>query len=281
MSLKSRQFVSLIYLMALPVIWSIVGLVFGYSSYKIYLPLWILNVTLMIACTWTIGKFNSIKDNQDKLPNARIGALFIIPFMLISMFAGLGEPPFDNPSQWVSSATEQRVRYYFLIVAGVLVALAFTLLDHELKKADEKFYSTIGSLAIKLAIPIFLFNQTYFGFYYTRLSRLMEEADMAKMPDWAIPLSSQYYYSDVIVSALVYLGTAFFVASLKRKGWFTKPASNIYIALCVFCLLVDFLPGIFPKPWIEPFSTLNFFVSIPAVPFLISYYMGINMLRKS
>lgn len=50
-----KRNISLLYLILVPVLTVVFGLVVGYSSYKIYLPVWIINVFLMIIATWVIG----------------------------------------------------------------------------------------------------------------------------------------------------------------------------------------------------------------------------------
>jgi len=117
---------------------------------------------------------------------------------------------------------------------------------------------------------------TFWGFYSTRLYQLMVSSNIEKTPDWVIPLRSQFYYIDIIVCALIYLGTTAFAIALRRTGMFTKSACNVYIGLCLLFFLLDILPPSLS----EPLPTLNFIVSIPAVPFYFAYFIGVNLLRK-
>jgi len=140
----------------------------------------------------------------------------------------------------------------------------------------EDFFSLIGDTLIKIAIPIFLVNITFWGLYLTRLYQLMLASNIEKNPEWVTPMRSQFYYIDIIVCALIYLGTAAYAIALRRTGMFTKNACNSYFALSLLFFLFDILPPSLP----EPFSTLNFIVSIPAVPFYFPYFIGINLLRR-
>jgi len=79
-----------------------------------------------------------------------------------------------------------------------------------------------------------------------------------------------------MVAALVYLATAAFAMALKKAGWFKPGACHIYILISLVFFVLDVLPPTLP----EPFATLNFVVSIPAVPFMVPYFIGINLLRK-
>jgi type II secretory pathway component PulF len=46
---------SQIYLTLVPFLAAVFGLGVGYVSYKIYLPIWIINVCLMVTATWILG----------------------------------------------------------------------------------------------------------------------------------------------------------------------------------------------------------------------------------
>jgi hypothetical protein len=81
----------------------------------------------------------------------------------------------------------------------------------------------------------------------------------------------------MIVAALAYVATAAFAAALKKTGWFKPIACNIYILLSLLFFLLDVLPPSFP----EPFATLNLIVSIPAIPFLMPYFIGVNLLKQA
>src|SRR6478736_4543692 len=124
---------SQIYLTAVPVLTTVFGLGVGYISYKIYVPIWIINVLLMIWASWILGR-QAIRTNDiEKKTLVACALFFIIPTMLVSMFFGLGAPPFGNPAQWVASANEQRVRYFYLFAVGICMGLAFAILREKLK----------------------------------------------------------------------------------------------------------------------------------------------------
>jgi hypothetical protein len=272
-----KRDVSKIYLTLVPILTVAFGLGVGYISYKIYLPIWIVNVFLMIVAISILGG-DVIRSNDVEKKQLIAGTIFlIIPTMLTSMFFGLGAPPFGNPTVWVASATEQRVRYYFLLAVGVCIAFGFAILRDKLKKTEGNFYSLLGSVSIQIAIPIFLINMTFWGFYLAEIYRNMAISAVEKTPEWVFPLAKQFYFINMIVAALAYVATAAFAASLKKAGWFKPVASNIYIAISLLFFLLDILPASFP----EPFATLNYVVSIPAVPFFMPYFIGVNLLRRT
>ncbi|TSJ43852.1 hypothetical protein FO440_06600 [Mucilaginibacter corticis] len=271
-----KRNLSQLYLSLVPVLTIVFGLGIGYVSYKIYLPIWLINVVLMIIATWVLGAHVIKTGDQEKKHLVACALFFIVPTMLSSMFAGLGAPPFESPKNWVASATEQLTRYYFLLAMGVLIAFGYAILREKLKNTAGNIYALIGFIAIQIAIPIFLIDMSFWGFYLTKLYRIIAASSTQKTPEWVLPLRNQFFYINMMVAALVYLATAAFTMSMKKAGWFKPAACNIYILISLLFFLLDVLPPTLP----EPFATLNFVVSIPAIPFMLPYFIGINLLRK-
>ncbi|MFT3933986.1 MAG: hypothetical protein QM726_10255 [Chitinophagaceae bacterium] len=266
---------SLIWLSLVPVLTIVFGLAIGYISYTIYLPVWLLNVALMIGAMWTLGasQYRTADGHNKRLIIG--GVFFIIPTLLTSMFFGLGAPPYESPATWVATITEQRTRYYFLLAAGLFIVAGFVLLGSLLKKAGEDFYATLAMAAALIMGPLFLFDMSFWGFYLTRLYQWMVDTHATKTPEWVSPLRMMFYYVNIFASALVYISTILLVFSLKKTGWFKPSAAHCYIGIAALFLLFALLPPTLP----EPFATLNFIVSIPAVPFMFPYFIGINLLR--
>lgn len=272
-----KRTLSQVYLTLVPILTVALGLGIGYVSYKIYLPIWLANVFFMILSVWTLGAHVIRTGDTEKKHLVACAVFFIIPTLLTSMFAGLGAPPYESPALWVASVTEQRTRYYFLLIAGLFIAFGFAILGQKLKKEGENFYSVIGDTIIKIAVPIFLVSMSFWGFYLTRLYQFQVTSHIEKTPDWVLPLRIQFYYIDIIACGLFYLGTAAFIMASKRAGLFKTKACNVYLVLSLLFFLLDVLPPTLP----EPFATLNFIVSIPAVPFFFPYFIGINLLKKA
>ncbi|WP_157543850.1 hypothetical protein [Mucilaginibacter paludis] len=271
-----KRNLSQLYLTLVPILTIVFGLGIGYVSYKIYLPIWLVNVVLMIIAMWVLGAFVIKTNDVEKKHIAACALFFIIPTMLSSMFAGLGAPPYESPKLWVASANEQLTRYYFLLAMGLLIAFGYAILREKLKNTPGNFYALLGFIAIQIAIPIYLIDMSFWGFYLTKLYRIMAASAIEKTPEWVLPLRNQFFYINMMVAALVYIATTAFVLSLKKAGWFKPAACHIYIGISLVFFLFDVLPPTLP----EPFGTLNFVVSIPAVPFMLPYFIGVNLLRK-
>jgi len=269
-----KRLFSQIYLCLVPILTIVFGLGVGYISYKIYLPIWLLNVIFMIVAMSSLGAGNYKTANSTNKRLIIAGVFFIIPTLLTSMFFGLGAPPYESAARWMETVTEQRIRYYFLLAAGLFIAFGFAMLSQQLNKAGEDFYALLGSVAILVAAPVFLIDMSFWGFFLTRMYQLMVDTHATKTPEWVLPLRIMFYYVNIFASALVYLATALFALSLKKTQWFKPAACTCYVIISMLFLVLDLLPPTLP----EPFATLNFIVSIPAVPFMFPYFIGINLL---
>ncbi len=265
------------YLTLVPFLTAVFGIGVGYISYKIYLPIWILNVCLMSIAVWILAA--PIIRTPDVENRQLVAAAFflIFPTFLTSMFFGLGAPPYGKPLEWAASATEQQVRYFFLLLTGVSVAFGFAVLREKLKNTKGNFYALLGFVAILIAIPIYLINMTFWGFYLEKLYSIMAANASTKTYDWALPIANQFHFVNTIVCGLVYLATAAFALSFKSAGWLKPLACNVYVLISVIAFLLNIIPPASP----EPLATLNYIVAIPAIPFIMPYLMAINLLKKT
>ena len=271
---STKRNASRIYLLLVPLLVIIFGFALGKISYTLYLPIWIGNVFLMITAAWVLG-LHTIKDKTKKKHLAFGAFSLIAPFILVSMFFGLGPPP-DSAFEWVETATEQQIRYSMLVLAGIFIVLGFAMLREKLKNNGENFYSLLGFIAIIIAIPLYIINMLYWGFSLTELFKLMIASDTKNIPDWHKPFRSLFGMISVVEVALTYLAIAAFSVSMNLVGWISKPSSKIYIIISLIAFIMIVLSAFFK----EPFVTVGFIVSIPAIPFLMPYFMGIHLLRK-
>jgi hypothetical protein len=268
---------SQIYLTLIPFLSLIIALALGHSNYKIYLPIWIINACLMVIAAWILGAYVIRNHDAEKKQLIVIASFLIIPWILLSILLGLGPPPFDKPTEYVATATEQQVRYSFLLISGVLITFGFAVLRENLKKTGENFYSWIGLIAIMIAIPLFILNMAYYNNFLLETFRIRVTSASDKMPEWFSPIHKQMVIIMAVEVALTYLATAAFAASLKSAGWFKKTASHIYIIISLLCFLSALLVIFTP----EPIASACSIVCIPALPFIMPYFIGINLLRRA
>ena len=134
-----KRNLSQVYLTLIPFLTFTIAVAFGHSNYKIYLPLGIINACLMVIAAWILGAHVIRNHDAEKKQLIVIASFLIIPWILLSILSGLGPPPFDKPSEYVATATEQQVRYSFLLISGVLITFGFAVLRENLKKAEKIF----------------------------------------------------------------------------------------------------------------------------------------------
>jgi hypothetical protein len=272
----SKRNISHIYLTLVPFLTAILAFGIGHISYKIYLPIWIIHACLMVIAAWVLGAHFIRSHDVEKKHLVVIASFLIVPWIFFSIFFGMGPPP-SKPAEWVATAAEQQVRYSFLLIGGVLITFGFAILREKLKKAGENFYSLLGLIAIMIAIPLFIINMTFWGSFLVESFRIFVASASEKMPEWYLPIRNQFGFISVVEVALTYLATAAFAASLKTAGWFRKTACRIYIIISLLGFLFIVLSPFSP----EPIATAGFAVSIPAVPFIMPYLIGINLLRRA
>ena len=263
------------YLILVPLLVAAFGFGIGKINYTFYLPIWIINVFLMLKASWKLG-LHVINSKTEKRHFAAGAFFLIVPWILVSMFFGLGPPP-ETATSWVATATEQQVRYSLLTVAGIFIAFGFTLLKEKLKDEGEKYYSLLGFVAIIIAIPLFILNMLFWGFSLTESFKILVSSNTEKFSEWFNPLRSLFGMISVVEVALTYLAIIFFVVSMNRVGWLAKTSSKIYILISLFAFVLVVLSAFLP----EPFVTAGFVVSIPAIPFLMPYFIGVNLLRST
>ncbi|NVM62346.1 hypothetical protein FHW88_000622 [Mucilaginibacter sp. SG538B] len=275
-SLTFKQKLSLVYLCLVPLVVMAIAFGVGHISYKTYLPVWIVNACFMITAVWNLGARNFSSDNRETKHQVVTALMLFMPWLFFSIFAGMGPPP-ATLQGWVNSAAEQQIRYTILIAGGILFALGSALLKVKLQAAGENLYSVMASAAINLAVPLFIINMAFWGYYFTDAFRVFIKLGGTKRPDLHGPIKSLFYVISIAEVLLMYLGTVFFAVSLKVTGLFNPVACRYYIIFGLIGMVLVLLPSYWP----EPFGTAGFLVAIPAIPFIMPYLIGIHLLKHA
>lgn len=268
--------ISKIYLICIPFLSAVLAFTVGHVSYKVYLPIWLINSCLMIIAARILsGQYSDINEDGRK---GRIisGWFLIIPWIFISIFAGFGPPP-STIEGWVESAMEQQIRYLILVMAGILVTTGLILLGEEQKRSGEYLYSTLGRILISIAIPLFIINMTFWGSFLTESFKIFAASPLEKRPEWYLVIREQFIIVGLTEVTLIYLATSAFVMSLKSSGLLSSRSCKIYVIISTSAAVLNLLPSSFP----EPFATISYLVSIPAFPFIMPYLIGINLLPRA
>lgn len=267
---------SYIYLILVPIFATGIGFGIGHVRYQLYLPIWLLNALLMLLASWTVGLHLIQKKEGKAKSSVKAAFLLVAPWIIISLFAGLGPPP-ETATEWTKTATEQEVRYSLLVVCGVLIAFGFLCLKEEIKGAGETFYSLLGSTVILIAIPLFIINMLYWGFYLTELFRMQAIEGVVNTPEWFLPIRQLFRMVSVTEVALTYLATFAMAVALKKSGWLSHRSSTLYILFSLTAFGIVTAYACFRDALAIP----GFLLSIPAFPFLLPYFIGVNLLRKA
>lgn len=271
-----KQKLSLVYLWFVPIITVAIGFGIGAVSYKIYLPIWGLNACLMTLAAYHLGAGRLWGRDTAGRSQAITALLLFIPWLLFSIFAGMGPPP-TTIQGWANTAAEQQTRYTILIAGGILLVLGASLLKTQLQAAGESLFSVLAIAALSIAMPLFIINMAFWGYYLTGAFRLFAANPTAKRPDWFVPVTSLFYVISVAEVVLIYLGSLLFAASLKTVGLLSKPTFRWYMG----CSLAAILLELIPPSWPQPFATAGYLVAIPAITFIMYYLIGVHLLKKT
>jgi hypothetical protein len=271
--MKRIRLLALVYLYLVPIVVAAIG--FGIKSihYKTYVPLWLIHVCLTSLAITSLSRRKGPSGPENKA--LIFAAVFLlIPWLLFSIFAGMGPPP-ATPEAWLAKLTEQQLRYSILIGGGLSALLGFAILRMSLK--GGRLFASLGFTLFSLALPLFVLNMAYWGFYLPEAFRSFLADATDRRPDWYLAVRSLFYVISCIEVALIYLSTIFFAMGLREARMLSDSGCRWYQ---IFGMLGAMLLLV-PPSWPDLFSTLSYFAAIPAIPFVMPYLMGIQVLKKS
>lgn len=270
--------ISYIYLCVVPVLTIALAFLLGHISYTIYIPIWILNFCIMALAVWVLGAKILRGDERENRFLAAGGCLLIFPICLLSILFGMGAPP-DTMEEWVTTATEQKLRFDILLADGILVALGLSVIKLVLNERGEKLLVQLGYTAIIIAIPLFFINTSFWHSYAQEVFRIRLAHDKKPL-EWYAPQVQQIWVITIGQVLLTYFAAAMFVGSLRRTHLFKKRASLCYILFSVIAIVSILLFPLYPGA--APFSGFPYYpFMIPAVPIMLCYYMGVNLVKNA
>jgi hypothetical protein len=229
--------------------------------------------TVICIAAWKLGARAIRADVEDRRQLGLAGALLVAPFAILAlMWVGLGPP-------WEATAAENQMRYLVLMVMASAVTAGVVVLKEALSEAGERFYSTLSFAAIILAGPLYLIYITFaFG-------ASVAKEHTGQMPPAIVSLNVVLDPLMSLGAALTYCATAVLAASLRRIGWLGRRATVAYVivnSVALFFLAIRASqypdPAASAAPW---YTSPGFIVSIPAVPFIMPFLLGVVMLRRA
>jgi len=277
-TMSTSKSVSYIYLCSVPVLTFILAFQLDHISYKIYVPIWLVNIALMAVAAWLLGA-SAIKSAEKEKRHLAFGAcLLILPVCMLSILFGMGAPP-DSIQGWVNTATEQKVRFDILLADGILVAFGLSLVKLVLNEKGERFYAQLGYSAIVIAIPLFFINTSFWHSFALQTYKIKIANGAPDKPlEWFTPAMLQIWIITIGQVLLTYFSVAMFAGSLRRVRIFKRVPAAIYIAFSTIAMLSILLFTTYPGA--TAFSGFPYYpFMIPAVPIMLCYYIGVNLLR--
>ncbi|RYY58327.1 MAG: hypothetical protein EOO05_16770 [Chitinophagaceae bacterium] len=268
------QRVSYWYLVLIPFMVAIGGFALPEMSPAIYIPIWMVMAILMVTAFTIIRNPARLRSSDNLIFPTPAPLLLIAPWFFISVFFGFGPPP-STVEGWVANLTEQQVRYAILLIPGLLVPAGFVILCRYLKLAGETTFSAIGQTAILIAAPLFLLNMAYWGTFLGEAFKGFVASGSTVRPDWYAPVRALLESLSTIEVALFYLATLAFAFSLKKSSVFKPFACHMYIVFSMAGFILDICGSFLP----EPVSFAGYLVAIPAIPLIMPYLMGVNLLK--
>jgi hypothetical protein len=268
-----------IYLCCIPVLTLILAFALDHISYKLYIPIWLLNICIMAWAAWTLGEKAFRAAEKEKRYLAYGSSLLILTICLLSILFGMGAPP-DTIQGWVNTATEQKVRFDILLADGIFVALGLSIIRLVLQEKGEKLYTQLGYTAIVIAIPLFFINTSFWHSFALQAFKVkIASGALNKPQEWYAPAAQQIWIITIGQVLLTYFAVAMFAGSLRQTKIFRRIPAIIYISFSVIAIVSILLFPLYPGA--AAFSGFPYYpFMIPAVPIMLCYYMGVNILRN-
>ena len=241
----------------------------GRVDYHIYIPVWLLNVIAMALSSRTL------LISSGRL-SARSALFFIFPWMLFSIFGGMGPPP-ETAAAWALLATEQIWRYTFLIAGGISVGIGFYFIKTGWSYTPSRKYAHWSNVLIKIAIPLFVLNMAYWGYFLTNSFINYPSKGANAKPAWMISLDEVFTMIRMVEVALIYLATATLSYALRLAGYLSKASAFLYILFSCLGALLNLLPDTISGP----LAAAHYVSYIPAFTLLMPYLIAVNLLNKS
>jgi len=199
------------------------------------------------------------------------GMAWLSPAACIALlWVGLGTP-------WEATPVENKLRYFVLLVGAVVVTMGSLLAKEALGEAGERRLasSALGASVLSGAAYV-VWTSFQMGDFTLRIAQGELSPAVAQMND---------VFDALLFAAggLAYLSAALFAQSLARAGWLGRNAARAYSAASLAALALLLLRGVsFPGPGSSGAAwnaTPGFVVGIPALPWFVSYYLGVVLLR--
>lgn len=260
------------YLSAVPFLAAAIGFGLGGVPDRITIPVWLLHSLVMFFM------FSRLLNNSQRREQSMhyAATLLFIPWVLFTLFAGFGPPP-ESAAVWLESVTQQQVRYFILAIGAVITTAGFAVLSTYLENSGQRALGRTAVILLAVATPLYVINMLYWGFYLPRAFASFDSSDINNRPAWYTAIRELFSWLGSFSTACFYLATALFALALLRSARPGKKTFITYIAISIVAAVFCFIPGSFPAP----LNIIGYFVSVPAICFIIPYLIGISLVSGS
>jgi len=228
---------------------------------------------IIAISTWGLAR-PQVGSQGEREPLLRpAGALLLTPIALMALlWVGIATP-------WDATPSENKMRYAVLLAGSIGITAGFFLLKEALAKSGEHPFSTLALAASSLSGAAYVVWTSFqLGDFALRIATGAVNPAVAAMNN----VFDALLFS---ASALAYVATAAGAHALSRVAWLGRSASRAYVALNLIALALLVLRGVSfpslgddPAPWFTP---PGFIVGIPAIPWLMPYFLGVILLRRA
>jgi hypothetical protein len=260
-----------IILWALPFI-PLTSLAYHYDGLHMYVVAGAIQAVLIAMAAWIFGLGAARRGGPQQRKLAAAAALLVASGAIVSLGWNMGPPP--GGDQFLATRLDQQFRYTALLIGAILALGGLTVLRSSLRRAGDDILSSLGHTTIMLSTMLFAVVNAalQIGFAAVR-----QESSTGFEPNWVEPFRNYFVYLTVFWAVLAYAGVALYAASLRKVGWMGNVTAWMFIGgSLVAVVLVPFFPlapGTLGMP--------GFVLSIPAVPYFLPYWMGVNLVRQA
>jgi len=248
------------------------SLAYHYDGLKMYMIAGAIQAVLMAIAAWTLGLGAARRGMAHQSALGAGAALLVASGAIISLGWNMGPPPAGD--QFLATRLDQQFRYTALLIGAIVALGGLTVLRSSLEQAGDSVWSSLGHTTLLISTLLFAVVNAalQIGFEAVR-----QESSTGREPNWVEPFRNYFVYLTIFWAVLAYLGTAFYAASLRKVGWMSNRVAWVFIgASAAAVVLVPFFP-LAPGPLGMP----GFVLCIPAVPYFMTYWMGVNLARRA
>ena len=231
---------------------------------------------LMAAAVWILAA-SSWRGAAEDCRATLLAGVFLVAGLAIPAVTVTTGPPPTSGAEWVSTLTEQHVRYTGLLMAGLVSWGGFTLLSARFRQAGEEVFSRLAFSAATMATVLFtLFVLSALTVYDLAAT----ERSSGNHPDWVRPMGIMIASWLYLYAVLSYIATSLYAVALGKIGLLGKLGRTAFATISGIAAVLS----VVAIRTANNTGTLThglFVLIIPAVPLILPYFLGVHLIRRA